>query len=290
MKFGPHTPAQWETWRSYVSGDEGEDLAFVLKYVRRDGSFPTQMKWARAPWTRTFCDLGLYLIYQHHIQRTERRHTDQSRIFANVNASALQELALSGFFATEEETKQLNVDRFNDTWGQQSAYCRDLIHYLFRPDPYLRRLRAMHPKLLQAAHEMPLGEWVRSTATTEITSVLGSPLVSLHTFVETVLPTDEDVRGHVHDLRLRRLQTWADLYEKVFTAYGAPIATIWTGRASRSGSRLWREERSYEPRPGQPMSRSMPLYWDRWSSSCSRQFSISLPTRLKRALSEVRSP
>ncbi|MFF3247736.1 hypothetical protein ACFYWY_29345 [Streptomyces sp. NPDC002870] len=233
------TSPDWEAWRGYVSGDEDEDLADVFKHVRIQAMLATQMKWARDWRTQPFCDLGLYLIYENHIRRVEKRDTEQSRIFANVQARELQHHALhKEFFVRNEDREALSVDRFNDTWGLQSAYCRDLIAYLFRPTPYLRRLKGIYPELLRAAETMPLGAWIRHTSATELASVLGNPLVSLHTFIETVLPTDTEVRQYVHRLRRLRLQEWASLYETVFTAYGAPLRSDrddldWLGLAER---------------------------------------------------------
>jgi hypothetical protein len=94
---------------------------------------------------------------------------------------------------------------------------------MFRPAPYLRRLARLHPQLVAAARELTLGEWVRHTAKTELDSVLTNPLVSLHTFIETILPKNPYVQDSVHRLRRLRLQRWAELYEQVFTAYGAPL-------------------------------------------------------------------
>lgn len=85
---------------------------------------------------------------------------------------------------------------------------------------------------------MPLGAWIRHTSATELTSVLHNPLVSLHTFAETVLPADTEVREYVHRLRRLRLPERAALHEKVFTAYGAPLRSDredleWPGLAER---------------------------------------------------------
>jgi hypothetical protein len=96
----------------------------------------------------------------------------------------------------------------------------------------------MHPELQQASEAMPLGAWIRHTSATELTSVLHNPLVSLHTFAETVLPADTEVREYVHRLRRLRLPERAALHEKVFTAYGAPLRSDredleWPGLAER---------------------------------------------------------
>lgn len=95
---------------------------------------------------------------------------------------------------------------------------KDLIAYLFRPGPYIRRLSHLHPRLVEMTQDLTLGDWVRRTAKLELDSVVISPLMSLHTFVETVLPNDPMVRDTVY-----RLERWANLYERVFTAYAAPL-------------------------------------------------------------------
>jgi hypothetical protein len=238
------TPAAWKTWLSYVSVDESnedelEELPDVFKQVCRQGMMATQVRHAKDWRTRTFCDLALHLIYEHHIRRVpNRRRTDKIRIFANIQASDLAKHAWLGFFEKEDDANAISVDRFNGTWGNQQAFCQDLIAYLFRSAPYMRRLDRLHPRVLALTQELTLGDWVRRTAVMELDSIRVDPLVSLHTFVETVLPQDPDVRGAVHRLRRLRLQRWANLYERVFTAYGALLREDredldWLGLAER---------------------------------------------------------
>jgi hypothetical protein len=229
------TPDTWKAWTAEISGDDTEDLADVFRNVRRDKTAATQIKWAQDWRTRAFCDLGLHLLYEHHIRRAAGRRED-SRIFANIQASDLQTHAQLGFFDAQA-AERLNVDRFNSTWGQQSAYCQDLIAYLFRPAPWMHRLSRVHPQLQDMTQELTLGEWVRRAAKMELDYVATSPLVSLHIFIEAVLPQDPDVQSKVHRLRHMRLQQWALLYERVFTAYGVQLRPIsdldWLGVAER---------------------------------------------------------
>jgi len=221
------TPAAWATWRSHVSVDDAnpdelEQLPDVFAHVRRDATILTQVRWAKEWQTRTFCDLALHLLYERHLRRGQRGRTDETPIFANIKASDLQRHALTGFLEFEEGSK-LNVDRFTSTWGNQQAFYQDLLAYLFRPAPYMRRLDKLHPQLLELTHELTLGDWVRRTGKLEMDSILASPLVALHTSVVAARPQDFDVVDRVHRLRRLRLQRWADLYKQVFPAYGAPL-------------------------------------------------------------------
>ncbi|WP_410628385.1 hypothetical protein [Amycolatopsis sp. cmx-8-4] len=214
------TPADWSRWRHYVSGSENEDLAEVFENIRKQTTANTKAKWARDERTRTFCDLALHLLYQHHIMRTPRQVTDEVKIFANVQAAHLADHAQSGFFDDRDFADSLSVDRFSATWGHQGAFFQDLIAYLFRPEPYLRRVREMHPGLIEMAGDLTLEQWIKRTGKIEIESLRSNPMVSLHTFIETVLPTDPLVRSRVASLRSTLLQQWATLYERVFSAYG----------------------------------------------------------------------
>jgi hypothetical protein len=213
---------EWAKWLGYVSvDDDDEDLAEVFQKVRLQMRIATQVEWARDWRTRTFCDLALYLLYEQHIRRVPGSRANEITIFANIEPSKLADLAdKAGFFKNSEDAGELSAQRFRDTWGNQAAFCEDLLAYLFRPAPYLRRLARLHPALIAATEQLTLGQSVRHTAKTELDSVLTNPLVSLHTFVETVLPKNPYVQDAVHRLRLQR---WADLYEQVFTAYGAPL-------------------------------------------------------------------
>ncbi len=152
------TPADWSKWRHYVSGGENEDLAEVFENVRKQATATTKAKWARDERTRTFCDLALHLLYQHHIRRTPSQMTDEAKIFANVQAAHLAEHAQSGFFKECDFADSLSVDRFSATWGHQGAFFQDLIAYLFRPEPYLRRVREMHPDLIKMTSDLTLDQ------------------------------------------------------------------------------------------------------------------------------------
>lgn len=229
--------AEWARWLDCVSiGPDDQDLAEVFTRVRPQGTIATQMKWARRWETHTFCDLALHLLYEHHIRRAPAGRTDETMIFANLEPSKLAEHASAGgFFDHTEDAEQLNPDRLRGAWGNQPAFCQDFIAYLFRPAPYLRRLERLHPLLIDATKHLTLGEWIRHTAKTEMDSVLADPLVWLHKLFETNMPRRPEVQTYVLTLRRRRLDRWADLYQRVFTAYCAPV------REDHDGQSGWLE-------------------------------------------------
>jgi hypothetical protein len=182
------TPAAWQTWLSYVSVEESAtaevaELADVFTQVRRQSTIPTQIKWARDWRTRTFCDLALHLIFEHHMRRLNG-DSDQTRIFADIQAHKLANHAQSGFFADPEQADKINVDRFHDTWGHQQAFCQDLIAYLFRPAPHMRRIIQLQPQMIELAQKQSMATTVRRAAKMELDSLVVNPLLSLHTLVE----------------------------------------------------------------------------------------------------------
>jgi hypothetical protein len=202
----------WRAWQCYLAGDDGEDLAEVFTRVRLRGSDATRMRWARDWRTRAFCDLGLHLLYQQILGRT-------SNPLVRLQASRLAEAAAT-MVENPDDAGALSVQRFIDTWRQQSAYCDDLIAYLFRPAPYLRRLTVLHPEIEELSYGLPLGEWIRQSAVREIRCAAADPLVIMHTVVESLMPSAPMVRDRLHRLRRARLQMWAGLYEKVLSSYG----------------------------------------------------------------------
>ncbi|MCY1137158.1 hypothetical protein OWR29_04045 [Actinoplanes sp. Pm04-4] len=227
-------PAGWRKWQEYLAGDDHEDLAEVFTRVRRRGTDGTRMRWSRDWRTRTFCDLGLYLLYRHTLNHTAGVEPMEMRIFARLQASALADLA-AVLIEDPSEAEAMTVQRFNDTWGQQSGYCEDLVCYLFRPGPYMRRLSRLHPELLAMTHRLTLGEWVRQSAVKELNSAVADPLIAMHTLVEAVLPATPLVRSLVSRLRRARLRKWAQLYEDGFAAFGVqPRADLdWLDIAER---------------------------------------------------------
>lgn len=208
----------WRGWQEYLAGAEGENLAEVFSRVRVTGTDATQMRWARDWRTRAFCDLGLCLLYQHTMDRPTTMDPPVARIFARLQASTLTDTA-AVLVEDPARAEALSVQRFNDTWGRQPAYCEELVSYLFRTGPYLRRLSRLHPDLLKMAHRMPLGECIRQSAVKELRSATADPLVAMHTLVEANLPSTTTVRQYVNRLRRARLQEWARLYELAFTAF-----------------------------------------------------------------------
>lgn len=227
-KFEAVSPS-WTDWQDGVSVDAGnkgelDELPGIFTHVRLQGMTSTQETWAKDPRTRTFCDLALHLLYEHYIRRQAPGAEGCGlRVFANIRPQDLADHAQQSGFFTEHDADSLNVHRFSDTWGNQRAFCEDLIAYVFRTAPYIRRFERMRPQYYALTRELPLGEWMRRTAQLEVESLLSHPLISLHTLVEAMLPQDRRVGDASRKLHSNRLHRWALLYEQVFTAYGAPL-------------------------------------------------------------------
>jgi hypothetical protein len=248
---------EWDQWTSSLSGGDDEDLSSVLTHVRPGRMPSTRAEWANHPRTRDFCNLGLHLLYADHVDGRGGA-TAGVRLFRALTPTALQAHA-SVMIEDAEQAEALSVDRFSSTWMNLPAYTEDLLAYLFRPKPYLRRILRRILRIRQAMAEMTaqmtFGELVRSAAAAELEETTRDPVIALQTLVQAALPADTGVRALNLRLEEQGLRLWAELYSAVFPAYGlTPRETVtWLDIAEMfstmtEGALLRRRVRGEHPR------------------------------------------
>ena len=226
--------AEWKRWRVRLHGDQveddetrvgelKEDLSSVLIRVRPGKLESTRKEWSTEWRTITFCDLGLHLLYRHHVGRSDSESLgEDTKLFRNLGPEALQKHA-SVVLHNQSAVKQLNRDRWTSTWSHQGPYLDDLIAYLFRPGPHQRRLDEVQPHLIEMAKTTPLGQFIRQGADAELRSVLDDPLAGLIAFVQSALPGHPAIRTYVRRLDETLLTNWAKLYAQLFPMYGMEL-------------------------------------------------------------------
>lgn len=208
----------WQKWTEHLSGGEDEDLGPVLTNVRPGRLQKTRLAWANYPETRDFCNLGLHLLYTEQIEG-KRRSDDSWKLFNSLSGQRLQTHAWD-VMEDATQAERLSVDRFGATWMNAQAYTEDLLAYLYRPTPYIRRILDMRDAMAAMSTTMTLGAMVRAAATAELEETTNDPIIALQTLVETALPSDLRVRKLHQRVEDQALQLWAELYAELFPAYG----------------------------------------------------------------------
>lgn len=215
---------QFERFKSRLIGDVSEDLTKIFTHVRLQAKAGTRANWATRWETRRFCDLGLDLLYRRHFYgaRSVEAHTD-GVLFPHLRPEDIVKHA-NTVIRDPAEAEALSKQRWADIWSHQSNYIEDLIAYLFRPGPYIVRIRESQLVLTKMlASGMSLGALVRAGVGVEIESNMNDPLVALQTFVQTALPTNPLIRGYANRLDEETIRQWSQLYEIVFPAYGLTL-------------------------------------------------------------------
>jgi hypothetical protein len=214
----------YEEFECRLAGEATEDLAGVFKHVRLQATAETRAQWARRRTTRQFCDLGLHLLYLRHFRGTSSVEAhSRGEIFPSLRPEYIANHADS-VVRDPKVADELTRQRWADTWGHQSNYVKDLIAYLFRPGPYVVRIRESQLHLRKMlGQRMPLGELVRTGVRAEIESNLRDPLAALQTFVQTALPTRPEIQEHARRLDEETIRLWARLYRVIFPAYGLEL-------------------------------------------------------------------
>jgi hypothetical protein len=208
----------WREWTEYLSGGADEDLVPVLVNVRPGRLARTRVAWANYPETRDFCSLGLHLLYTEQIEG-KRRSDDNGKLFNSLSGQNLQRHAWD-VMEDATQAERLSVDRFGATWMNVQAYTEDLLAYLYRPAPYMRRVLAMRQTMAAMTTTMTLGTMVRAAAAAELEETTNDPIVALQTLVETALPSDARVRKLHRRVEEEAIHLWAELYAELFPAYG----------------------------------------------------------------------
>ncbi|MEU6449781.1 hypothetical protein [Streptomyces sp. NPDC046979] len=205
----------WQTWSSRWAGAPDEDLASVFRRVRVSRTAKTQAEWARDERTRAFCDLGAYLLHQHHLKGEAAA---ERRLFRNLSGEELMHAA-ARLIPDPGLAQSLDKQRWSDTWGHQEAFIEDLLAYIFRSGPTLRRILEAQQQLVDRAQSLPLGELIRAGVEVEMASSAEDPVVALQTFFEAALPHKPSIREAVARIENEMLLVWASLYEALLTAY-----------------------------------------------------------------------
>ncbi|MEV7842616.1 hypothetical protein AB0O50_01430 [Streptomyces cyaneofuscatus] len=126
--------------------------------------------------------------------------------------------------------ESLSKQRYVDTWAHHHSYITDLIAYIFRSAPTLRRVKAMVGEFGRAAVDLPFGELIRVAAQAEIESALNDPILTLQGYLQAALPRQPKIQAAVRQIEQEMLTEWAVLYETVLTGYGLPLRPGVTGR------------------------------------------------------------
>jgi hypothetical protein len=205
-------------------GAEDDDLSEVLRHVRVSRLPATQRLWANSWQTRQFLNLGLRLLHEHHSQRGGQSgdRGEGIRLSTTLTPENLANKAQL-VIADRVRADALGVVRWKETWGHQAAYTDDLIAYLFRPAPYLRRVEQVQGALYSSMIGLPLAELIRQGAAAEMASCLADPLIALQTLVQAALPYHATISRHATQLEDVALEVWARLYAELFPAYGLSL-------------------------------------------------------------------
>jgi hypothetical protein len=215
---------KWDAWESHLAGDEAEDLSKVFTQVRPDDADAVRSDWARDWRTQTFCNLALNLLYKNTIERADDRPLGCGDNPYRIARGKQLERHASKMIRDPERAAAMSDERWRETWPTPDAFMHDVLAYLFRPGPYVRRIRAVQSRLISMMKNRPLlGPFVREAVDLEIKSNLADPLVALQTLVQSVFPTHPDVRRHLQRLDGTPLLLWARLYAVLFPAYGLEL-------------------------------------------------------------------
>jgi hypothetical protein len=212
------TPGVEEIWPGAIP-ETGDDLGDVLGNVRVTRLAATRRAWANSWQTRAFLHLGLRLLHEHQMQGEEAAaEFGGVNLWAAVSPERLADLA-QRVLRDPAHADALSVVRWKETWGHRAAFTEDLIAYLFRPAPYLRRIAAAGQDIAVTS-DLDLVELVHLAAQTEYLSTTADPLVGLQTWLQAAMPTHPVVRRHVIGLEEAGLAMWAQTYERIFPAFG----------------------------------------------------------------------
>ena len=215
--------ARWADWEAHLAGDESEDLSHVFTHVRSQDADVVRAAWARDWRTRTFCNLALHLLYENTIERPRDDAIRCADALCPIAQGKDLELHAIKMIKDPQLTAALSEERWRQTWPAHDGFMQDVLAYLFRPGPYVRRIRDVQSMLISMMKNRPLlGPLVREAVDLEIKSNLADPLMALQTSVQAVFPSHPDVRRHLHRLD-GPLQLWARLYAVAFPAYGLTL-------------------------------------------------------------------
>ncbi|WP_020511203.1 hypothetical protein [Actinoplanes globisporus] len=213
---------EWADWAARLESGRSEDFSQVFAHVRPDAA--DRAEWTQDWRTRAFAGLALHLLYRKTIGYRGDRPIIQASEPCSDNWGRDLERHAKRVIADREQTAALTEQRWNETWSSADDFLSDCFAYLFRPEPYERRIRDVQKRLFEIMRtEPPLGAFVREGVALEIKSLLADPLAALQTAVQATFPNRRDVRQYLERLDGNPIKRWASLYAFVFPLYGLKL-------------------------------------------------------------------
>jgi hypothetical protein len=114
----------------------------------------------------------------------------------------------------------LSVVRWKETWGHQAAFTEDLIAYLFRPMPYLARIRGLRAEVLHIEPGQPFGEFLRRATDLVFNSAAADPLIRLQIWIQAAIPEHPSIQAHAVAMETASRSIWSELLQQALTRYG----------------------------------------------------------------------
>jgi hypothetical protein len=211
-------------FRTRLAGDPSEDLSTILTGLRPEARAHTRAEWANRTTTREFLTVGLHLLYRRHFHTAPDETVDPTVVlFPRLSPEDLVRHA-GTVILDRSRADELTKTLWSFTWARQNNFMKDLIAFLFRPGPYVMRIRRCQDAMLDMIESgMPLDTFIRKGVELEISANLTDPLVALQAFVETALPNNPTIRDHARRLDELIIDLWARQYQQVFPAFGMQL-------------------------------------------------------------------
>jgi hypothetical protein len=214
-----------ELWPGGALGEVDDDLSGVLRNVRVNRLPATRDAWANAWQTRAFLILGLRILDDHH--RDSGTEGAGINLWGKLTPENLANRAQQTLSSTEA-ADALSVTRWKETWGHRGAYTEDLIAYLFRTGPSVRRLTLLGDAMA-IAPGMSLGAFMRAACHAEYRSAAENPLQTLSYWLQAAMPAHAQISRLAVNLETTTLPLRAGIYRRIFGAYGftEPDGVTW---------------------------------------------------------------
>jgi hypothetical protein len=201
---------------------EHDDLSGVLRDIGLGMMARTRARLANTPETREFLELGLNLLREDLIEHTgpDFDNGKRSRLFESVSRERILQLAAA---ADVEQIRLLSVNMFRHRWDRKDRYTEDLISYMFRLAPQKRHLDLMDATSEKLITQMDIGDFIRTMADYELTTMIEDPTADLQAIVQNAMPNHPRVREFCQAQLDHLLPRWAQLYKNVAAAYGLEL-------------------------------------------------------------------
>lgn len=203
---------------------EQEDLAPVLTRIGSGKRAPARRRLANDPDTRKFLELGLSLLMDDWIRHTGPGFDQgfHSRLFESLSHERVLQRAIELY---PSHSRSLTPASFRNRWARNAHYIDDLVSFLFRPGP----IHAHVDKMSGAAEDLISGEQpafpdlIRRLTAAVSDAQATDPQFGLIAIIQAALPSHPKVReARLTQLRVT-LPRWAELYQRIGTAYGLEL-------------------------------------------------------------------